>query len=117
MPELPEVETIKRELEKALPGKRVTEVCVHNPAVVKEPSVAKFKSGLCGAGIKKILRRAKVLIFELSNGKALVIHLRMTGQLVYPGTGTCSAPLPTKCGYTYITIPGLGKRGNSAFSS
>ena len=58
-----------------------------NPLVVKEPSVAKFKSGLEGASIKRILRRAKVLILELSSGKALVIHLKMTGQLVYPGCG------------------------------
>lgn len=87
MPELPEVETIKRELEKTLLGKKISEVCVHHPAVIREPSVAKFKSGLEGLSIKKVLRRAKVLILELSNGKALAIHLKMTGQLVYPGNG------------------------------
>ncbi|MDD4953819.1 MAG: bifunctional DNA-formamidopyrimidine glycosylase/DNA-(apurinic or apyrimidinic site) lyase [Candidatus Omnitrophica bacterium] len=85
MPELPEVETIKRELEKAVLGKRIVEVCVHHPAVIRQPSVDKFKKGLTGAVIKNILRRAKVLILELSNGKSLVIHLKMTGQLVYPG--------------------------------
>ncbi|OGX22294.1 MAG: DNA-formamidopyrimidine glycosylase, partial [Omnitrophica WOR_2 bacterium RBG_13_44_8] len=47
----------------------------------------KFKKGLKGAGIKHILRKAKVLILELSNGKSLVMHLKMTGQLVYPGDG------------------------------
>lgn len=87
MPELPEVETIKRELEKAVLGKKITEVCVHNPKVIREPAVDKFKKGLAGAGIKHILRKAKVLILELSNGKSLVIHLKMTGQLVYPGGG------------------------------
>ncbi|MDP2938149.1 MAG: bifunctional DNA-formamidopyrimidine glycosylase/DNA-(apurinic or apyrimidinic site) lyase [Candidatus Omnitrophota bacterium] len=87
MPELPEVETIKRELEKAVLGKKITEVCVHNPAVIRQPSVDKFKKGLSGVSIKNILRKAKVLILELSNGKALVIHLRMTGQLIYPGDG------------------------------
>ncbi len=87
MPELPEVETIKRELEKALLGKKIIEVCVHNPSVVREPSVSKFKEGLQGASVKNILRRAKVLILELSNGKALTVHLKMTGQLVYPGNG------------------------------
>jgi formamidopyrimidine-DNA glycosylase len=87
MPELPEVETIKRGLEKALLGKKITAVCVHNPIVVREPSIVKFKAGLVGARINNILRRAKVLILELSGGKALVIHLRMTGQLVYPGGG------------------------------
>jgi len=87
MPELPEVETIKRELGKAVLGKKITDVCVHNPAVVRQPSVEKFKAGLKGATIRNILRKAKVLILELSNGKSLVIHLKMTGQLVYPGNG------------------------------
>ena len=87
MPELPEVETLKRELEKAVRGKKITEVCVHHSLVIRQPSVAQFKKGLIGATIKKILRKAKVLIFELSNGTSLVIHLKMTGQLVYPGDG------------------------------
>lgn len=87
MPELPEVETIKRELEKTILGKKIQEVCVRNPTVIREPSVDKFKKGLQGLTIKHILRRAKVLILELSNGKSLVIHLKMTGQLVYPGDG------------------------------
>jgi formamidopyrimidine-DNA glycosylase len=87
MPELPEVETIKRELEQAVVGKKITEVCVHHPAVIRQPSVDRFKKELAGAVIKKVLRKAKVLILELSNGKSLVIHLKMTGQLVYPGDG------------------------------
>jgi formamidopyrimidine-DNA glycosylase len=87
MPELPEVETIKRELEKVILGKKITEVCVHHPAVIRQPSVAEFKKALAGAVIKNIIRKAKVLILELSNGKFLVIHLKMTGQLVYPGDG------------------------------
>lgn len=87
MPELPEVEIIKRELEKAVLGKKISEVCVHNPKVIREPSVEKFKKGLSGATIKNILRKAKLLILELSNGKSLAIHLKMTGQLVYPGSG------------------------------
>ncbi len=87
MPELPEVETVKRELEKAVLGKKITAVSVKNPKVIRQPSADKFKQGLAGVTIKNILRKAKVLIFELSNGKSLVIHLKMTGQLVYPGNG------------------------------
>ncbi|MFH1202010.1 MAG: DNA-formamidopyrimidine glycosylase [Candidatus Omnitrophota bacterium] len=90
MPELPEVETIKRELEKVILGKKIIEVVVHNPKVIREPSVEKFKKGLSGVTIKNILRKAKVLILELSNTKSLVIHLKMTGQLVYPGDGRIS---------------------------
>lgn len=90
MPELPEVETVKRGLERVALGKKITEVCIHNPAVIREPAPVKFRAGLTGARIKNILRRAKVLILELDNGKALVIHLKMTGQLVYPGNGKAS---------------------------
>lgn len=90
MPELPEVETIKRDLDKIIVGKKITEVCVYNPMVIREPSPAAFKSGLTGVKIKNILRRAKILILELSSGKSLTVHLKMTGQLVYPGTGKVS---------------------------
>jgi len=90
MPELPEVETVKRGLEKVALGKKITEVRIHNPAVIRQPAPAKFKAGLTGARIKNILRRAKVLILELDNGRSLVIHLKMTGQLVYPGNGKSS---------------------------
>jgi len=85
MPELPEVETIKRDLHKNLLGKKIIKVCLHNPKVIRQPSPAVFKKSLQGLIIKKILRRAKLLIFELSNGRALTVHLKMTGQLVYPG--------------------------------
>jgi len=85
MPELPEVETIKRELEKTVLGKRITRVIINNPKVIREPKPDKFKKELTGVTIEKVLRKAKVLILELSNGKSLVIHLRMTGQLIYPG--------------------------------
>lgn len=90
MPELPEVETITRELRKAILGKKITGVIVHHPKVIRQPSPDKFKRGLTGATIKNILRKAKVLILELSNRKSLVIHLKMTGQLIYPGDGKTS---------------------------
>jgi len=87
MPELPEVETIKRELEKSVTGKTIRRVIINNPRIIREPSPEKFARGLQGKTITKILRRAKVLILELSGGNALVMHLKMTGQLVYPGNG------------------------------
>jgi len=90
MPELPEVETIKRELEKAVLGKKIVEVCVHNPVIIRQPAVDKFKKDLQGSAIKRVLRKAKVLILELASGKSLVMHLKMTGQLVYPGNGKTS---------------------------
>lgn len=85
MPELPEVETIKRELEAAVLGKKITAVIINNPKVIKQPGKDDFAKGLTNAVIKNILRKGKLLILELSSGKALVIHLKMTGQLIYPG--------------------------------
>ncbi|MEW6075580.1 MAG: DNA-formamidopyrimidine glycosylase [Candidatus Omnitrophota bacterium] len=90
MPELPEVETIKRELENAVIGKKIRRVCVCNAKVLRGVSAPAFMRALRGAAIKKVLRKAKVLIFELSSGKCLVLHLRMTGQLIYPGSGAKS---------------------------
>lgn len=90
MPELPEVETIKRELEKTVLGKKITGVIINNPKVIKEPSKEKFASGLKNALIKNILRKGKLLILEFSSGKSLTIHLKMTGQLVYPGNARVS---------------------------
>ena len=85
MPELPEVETIKRELEKTVLGKKITDVIINNPKVIKQRKSAEFAKELKNAIIKKILRKGKLLILELSSGKSLAVHLRMTGQLVYPG--------------------------------
>jgi formamidopyrimidine-DNA glycosylase len=90
MPELPEVETIKRDLEKTVLGKKIIGVVINNPAVIRQPGPKEFQAGLKDAVIKNILRRAKVLILELSSGKSLTIHLKMTGQLVFPGNGKTS---------------------------
>jgi formamidopyrimidine-DNA glycosylase len=84
MPELPEVETIKRELEKVVIGKKITDIIVNNPKVIREPKKEKFVADLKNVAIKKIIRKGKLLIFELSSGKSLTIHLKMTGQLIYP---------------------------------
>ncbi|MGB4520831.1 MAG: DNA-formamidopyrimidine glycosylase [Candidatus Omnitrophota bacterium] len=82
MPELPEVETIKKELEHALVGKKIIDVIVNNPKVIREPKKDDFVEGLKNVIIKNILRKGKLLILELSSGKSLSIHLKMTGQLI-----------------------------------
>lgn len=85
MPELPEAETIKRELERFVLGKTIKDVIINRAEVIKEPSKNKFVRELKNSKIRKVLRKGKALIFELSSQKFLVVHLRMTGQLVYPG--------------------------------
>jgi formamidopyrimidine-DNA glycosylase len=84
MPELPEVETIKVGLARLLPSMVVRDVWHDWPkSFPNAPAdVARF---LIGAEIMHVRRRAKVLIIELSSEYSLVIHLRMTGQLVFAG--------------------------------
>ncbi|HET7827700.1 MAG TPA: DNA-formamidopyrimidine glycosylase family protein, partial [Candidatus Saccharimonadales bacterium] len=82
MPELPEVETIRAGLAKLLPGRIVKDVWYDwDKSFPNAPAdVARF---LVDAKIEKVRRRAKVLIIELSGGWALLVHLKMTGQLIF----------------------------------
>ena len=81
MPELPEVETIRRDLERLIIGKKIVEITTDSPKQVK-PSLAVMKKVIVGTTIKKIERRAKLLQIFLSNGQILVIHLKLTGRLL-----------------------------------
>ena len=85
MPELPEVETIKTDLQRIILGKKILRINIHNTKVIRQIPPAVFKKSLEGLRIKSIFRRGKLLVLELSNGKFLTVHLKMTGQLVIPG--------------------------------
>lgn len=84
MPELPEVETIRRGLSNYLPGLVVKSATSDTPKSFPNNAtlVANY---LVGAKISSVTRRAKVLIIELANDYALIIHLKMTGQLIFVG--------------------------------
>ncbi len=99
MPELPEVETIKRELDKTIVDKKITDVIVYNPKVIKEPKKEKFIKELKNVKIKKIIRKGKLLILELSSGKFLTVHLRMTGQIIYPRQGGVNPQKSTRVSF------------------
>ncbi|MCX6005460.1 MAG: DNA-formamidopyrimidine glycosylase [Chloroflexi bacterium] len=83
MPELPEVETIKNELEPYLTGRTFTVVKIHDTRPVQKLSIKDFSSGLIGQKILGLSRRGKYILIHLSNGKTLVVHLRMTGSLLW----------------------------------
>lgn len=85
MPELPEVETIKNQLGQLIIGKKIADVKVLLPKIVKLPT-SKFKKAIIGAKIKRINRRAKILAIELNNGWTMLVHLKMTGQLIFTPT-------------------------------
>lgn len=83
MPELPEVETVARDLRDAgLVGRTITDAHVYWPRIVDRPSAQIFESRIVGQRFEVIGRRAKFLVFTLSDD-TLLVHLRMTGQLAF----------------------------------
>lgn len=96
MPELPEVETVVRQLRAPLTGRTLTGARVLWPATVARPSPAAFRRGLAGRRVTGLARRGKYFVIELDGGRAegdppggpdgaggrlLVGHLRMTGRM------------------------------------
>jgi len=88
MPELPEVETVKRSLGSVLDGRTIERIERHDVSPAKKPDGQFYGSDidieqfLLGATISNFRRRAKVLIIDLSTDYSLIIHLKMSGQLV-----------------------------------
>jgi formamidopyrimidine-DNA glycosylase len=81
MPELPEVETIRRQLEKTVVGKKIVATEVLSTKRLNVSAEVLIK-GTVGAKITAVRRRAKLLIIDLSNDCSLVIHLKMTGRVL-----------------------------------
>lgn len=84
VPELPEVETVRRGLESLIIGKVIRQATYDTPKSFPN-SPTDVDSFMKLASIVAVRRRAKVLLIDLSTGYTLVIHLKMTGQLVYVG--------------------------------
>jgi formamidopyrimidine-DNA glycosylase len=80
MPELPEVETVVRDLQPRLTGRRFDAVRA-GPRSLRKPWLAEWGDALVGRHVAAVTRRGKWAVAELSNGARLVIHLGMTGQL------------------------------------
>jgi formamidopyrimidine-DNA glycosylase len=82
MPELPEVETVRRSLLDAVVGQTITAIRLRDfPGVLGDQRVEDVAARVVGRTIQGVRRRAKYLIVDLDDGTALVIHLRMTGVL------------------------------------
>lgn len=82
MPELPEVETIRRQLEGKILDKKIVKVEIKLAKLVNLP-IKKFESLVAGKKVEEISRRAKLLIWKLSDNLNLVFHLKMTGQVIW----------------------------------
>ena len=93
MPELPEVETVRTGLQNLLPGRTVDTVNFDTPKSFPN-APADVQEFLVGATVIQVRRRAKVLMIDLSTEYSLVIHLKMTGQLVFRGSENFGAGHP-----------------------
>lgn len=92
MPELPEVETIKRSLAPRLLGRRILEISVRLPRMVEGVDPEELRRRLSGQVIGGLDRRGKHLLLELAAGDRLAFHLRMTGRLLLRPAGHPEEP-------------------------
>ena len=93
MPELPEVETIRRDLEKEAVGKRVRQVEVTGMrSIRRHPNKKHFIGKLEGKKITAVQRRGKYLLLRMEGGDILVVHLGMSGQLLKAKGGVKDPP-------------------------
>ncbi|MBL8990964.1 MAG: DNA-formamidopyrimidine glycosylase, partial [Phycisphaerae bacterium] len=83
MPELPEVDTVRRSLEPHIAGRRCRAVTLLRPDIVDGPPAG--RGLLEGAEISAIRRRGKQLALVAKDGRVLVVHLGMTGRLIWNG--------------------------------
>lgn len=87
MPELPEVETVRRDLAGSIDGKRIEKVEILNPGSLKGAAPKLFSRMMAGKRLVRFERRGKYLILYLDTGQLLVTHLKMTGVLQYQQKG------------------------------
>jgi formamidopyrimidine-DNA glycosylase len=91
VPELPEVETIRRRLEPGLVGRTFERVGITDPRLTRPESPDLVASELEGERVRRLSRRGKYLIVEFESGRHLLIHLRMTGNIQHPARGGMDA--------------------------
>src|SRR5258708_9291404 len=87
MPELPEVETVRSRLAPALEGRRFEHVEITDPRLTRPDDPFEVARELHGERVTKVDRRGKYLIVRFESGRALLIHLRMTGSLRHAKAG------------------------------
>ncbi len=82
MPELPEVETVRRSLVPALTGRTIESITIGNfPGVIGSMSIDELRGLVVGRSVTDLRRRGKYLMIDFDDGSGLIVHLRMTGAL------------------------------------
>jgi formamidopyrimidine-DNA glycosylase len=87
MPELPEVETVRRQLEPELVGKRIASASVLDERLTRPEPPRALERAVAGREVTAVARRGKYLLIGLEGGRTLALHLRMTGNLLLRGPG------------------------------
>jgi formamidopyrimidine-DNA glycosylase len=87
MPELPEVETVRRRLAPVLEGATIVRAEIDDPRLTRPVEPAIVSEALVGERVASVERRGKYLLWRLASGRTLVIHLRMTGSFRHAGQG------------------------------
>ena len=87
MPELPEVETVRRGLMRIAAGRQINGIDIFYPKMIENP-VEEFKENLIGQRIERVDRRGKYLLFRFTNDLTMISHLRMEGSYFNQPTGT-----------------------------
>jgi formamidopyrimidine-DNA glycosylase len=82
VPELPETETIARDLDRAIAGQSIVDVVATRPDVLREVTAAELRTRVIGQTILRVWRRAKLVVIDLSSGDRLVVQPRFTGALL-----------------------------------
>jgi formamidopyrimidine-DNA glycosylase len=93
MPELPEVETVARDLQLRVAGATITGAVVHWDRTIRHPQPSeRFAAEVAGATIRRVGRRAKTVLLHLDDGRVMTVALRMTGALIVAPPGTQADP-------------------------
>ncbi|HVM24299.1 MAG TPA: DNA-formamidopyrimidine glycosylase family protein, partial [Candidatus Limnocylindrales bacterium] len=93
MPELPEVETVARDLQRWVAGATIAGAEVRWARTIRHPQPPeRFVAEIAGATIRRVDRRAKTVLFHLEDGRVMTVALRMTGALIVAPAGTADDP-------------------------
>ena len=88
MPELPEVESVRRQLEPGLVGRRLVRIEIADARLVRPYGPDEVAAELQGERVAAVERRGKYLVVRFDSGRVLLVHLRMTGSLLHAPRGT-----------------------------
>ena len=109
LPELPEVETVRRGLEPVLVGRRLVRVQVNRPDL-RWPFPPRMAERLTGARVDALGRRSKYLLADLDTGETLIVHLGMSGRMLVSGVANggvrCQNAIPQKHDHVVVDIEG-----------